>query len=188
MKHGAVASLLLFAACGVGDDGTDPVNPNPTAAERLCSDTFELSGTFTLGMPSPDNVNNETQVAPGDGIPDIQGCWPTGTWRFTLASTGGDCSPAPTVPTSVEFRVDFINDPVEPGYSEVLVAPVSEHHRVHVSQGGGGLCEGGIELYSTDGKEVYILNPTLNVFNQNGPLGGSGEFSRFSKNQIPDTN
>ena len=73
MKHGAVASLLLFAACGVGDDGTDPVNPNPTAAERLCSDTFELSGTFTLGMPSPDNVNNETQVAPGDGIPDIQG-------------------------------------------------------------------------------------------------------------------
>ncbi len=186
MKH-AVASLMLLAACGVGDDGTDPVT-NPTAAERLCTDTYTLAGTFTLGMPSPDNVNNETQEAPGDGVPDIQGCWPTGAWSFTLTSTGGDCAPEPTVPTSVQFRVDFIADPIEPGYEEVLVAPVTEHHRVHVSQGGGGLCEGGIELFSTDGKEVFNLHPTLDTFNQNGPLGGSGEFSRFSKNQIPDTN
>lgn len=187
MKHGALASLLLIAACGVGDEA--PIQPgNMTAAERLCTDTYDLSGTFTLGQASPDNVNNDTGEAPPDGMPDIQGCWPTGTWSFTLTRSGGDCSPAPTLPGSVQFHVDFLADPIEPSYAEVLDAPAVAHHRVHVSQGGGGLCEGGIELYSDDGKEVYNLHPTLNVFNQNGPLGGSGEFSRFSKNQIPDTN
>lgn len=187
MKHGALASLLLLGACGVGDD--EPIQPgNMTAAERLCTDEYEVTGTFALGQASPDNVNNDTQEAPGDGIPDIQGCWPTGTWNFTLARIGGDCTPAPTIPSSFSFRVDFIADPLDPSYEETLIAPASDEYRLHVSQGGGGLCEGGLEVYSTDGKEVWNIHPTLDVFNQNGPLGGSGEFSRFSKNQIPDTN
>jgi hypothetical protein len=188
MKHGLLA-LLLLGACGVGDEGNEPVDPgNMTAAERLCTDTYTIAGNFTLGTASPDRVNNETQEPPGDGEPDIQGCWPAGTWKFSLTSTGGDCSPAPSIPPSVEFRVDFIDDPVEFSFEEVLTVPASEHYRLHVSQGGGGLCEGGLEIYSNDGKEVWNLQPALDVFNTSGPLTGLGEFSRFSKNQIPDTN
>jgi hypothetical protein len=184
MKLPVLASLVLIGACGVGDPAP-PTNPMQ-AAERLCTDTYTLAGNFSLGMASPDRVDNETQQPPGDGTPDIQGCWPVGTWTFTLTRTGGDCSPAPTLP-SVTFQVDFIDDPIEPAYEEILTAPSIADHRLHVSQGGGGLCEGGLELYSADGKEVFNLHPTLNVFNTNGPLGGSGEFSRFSKNQTPET-
>lgn len=182
MKLLVLPSLVLIGACGVGDEGPTPNNTQ--AAERLCTDTYSLAGNFTLGMASPDRVNNDTQQAPPDGIPDIEGCWPVGTWTFTLTRTGGDCSPAPTLP-SIAFDVDFVDDPIEPGYMEILTSPSIADHRLHISQGGGGLCEGGLELYSADGKEVFNLHPTLDVFNTSGPLAGAGEFSRFSKNQTP---
>lgn len=164
-----------------------------TAEERLCTDTYSIAGTFTLGESSPDNVNNETGEAPGDGMPDIQGCWPAGTWTFALTRIDGDCSPAPTIPPSFSFEVDFIADPIEPDFMETLIAPAvgsgpAADYRLHVSQGGGGLCEGGLEVFTADGKESYNLHPVLDVFNVSGPLIGSGEFSRFSKNQIPETN
>jgi hypothetical protein len=163
-----------------------------TAEERLCTDNYSVSGTFTLGESSPDNVNNETGEAPGDGMPDIQGCWPAGTWTFSLTRIDGDCGTV-AVPPSFSFEVDFIADPIEPDFMETLIAPAvgsasAADYRLHVSQGGGGLCEGGLEIFSTDGKEVFNIHPTLNVFNTSGPLEGSGEFSRFSKNQVPETN
>lgn len=158
-----------------------------TAAERLCTDTYSITGNFTIGQQSPDNQNNETGEPGADGEPDIQGCWPTGKWVFTLARSGGDCTPGPSIPSSIEFDVIFNADPIEPDFTEMLLEPTVDDYRLHVSQGGGGLCEGGLELFTKGGTEVFNLQPTLNVFNVSGPLAGVGEFSRFSKNQVPET-
>ena len=185
----AAISLLLIGACGVGDDGgpTGPTDP------RLCNTEFNLTGTYAVGMAPPDLVNNDTQQPPADGVPDIQGCWPTGMWTFTAAVTTNDtmtpdCSPAPNVPQQVQFRVDFVSDPNDPTYTYTLLAPTGfKKTIVKISQGGGGLCEGQVELYSEDGKETFNFHPILNVFNQNGPLAGQGEFARFNVSQIPTT-
>lgn len=180
-------SLLLIGACGVGDDGgpTGPTDP------RLCTTSFSLTGTFTVGAAPPDAVNNETREPPGDGVPDIEGCWPTGTWTFTAAvkantSNEPDCAPQPTAPQSLQFKVDFVNDPIEPTYTYTVIAPTTfKKTTAKVTSGGGGLCEGLMELFSEDGLETFNFHPVLNVFNQNGPLEGQGEFARFSVNQIP---
>jgi hypothetical protein len=52
--------------------------------------------------------------------------------------------------------------------------------RVKVSQGGDGLCEGELNLFSPDGKEVTILKPELYA---DGHLGGNGEFQLFKSDQ-----
>jgi hypothetical protein len=177
-------AALSLGACGVGDEG-NPLPP-PTD-ERLCTVAYTLSGNYTVGQAPPDRVNNETQEPTPDGIPDIEGCWPVGTWTFSMTPTDGDCSPEPSEPASVTVKVDFVDDPIDPTYNITLQSPTSVN-RVKISQGGGGLCEGVFELFSDDGKETYNLHPTLNVYNQNGPLEGQGEFARFTVNQIPISN
>lgn len=182
----AAISLLLIGACGVGDDNgpTGPTDP------RLCTTEFNLTGTFTVGLAPPDVVNNETRDPPGDGVPDIEGCWPTGSWTFTAAVTANmsgetECAPAPTTPQSLQFKVDFVNDAIEPSYTYTVLTPTTfKKSTVKVSSGGGGLCEGQMELFNEDGKEVFNFHPVLNVFNANGPLTGQGEFARFSTSQI----
>jgi hypothetical protein len=52
--------------------------------------------------------------------------------------------------------------------------------RVKVSQGGDGLCEGELNLFSTDGKEVLILKPELYA---DLHLGGEGELQIFKSDQ-----
>ncbi|MBX3159626.1 MAG: hypothetical protein KF773_26890 [Deltaproteobacteria bacterium] len=180
-----LSGVFFLAACGVGDD--DGGDDTSGTDKRLCTTTFALTGQYTLGSSPPDRVNNETQAPPADGIPDIQGCWPTGTWSFSLTATEGTCTPAPAPPTTVAFRVDFVDDAVEPRYTYTLTQPASgvRNPRVSVSQGGGGTCEGIIELFNDNGKEVYNLTPYISVFNQSGPISGQGEFSRWNRDQTP---
>lgn len=174
---------LASAACGVGNDEGTPSTPDP----RICAANLSLTGTFTLGMPSPDKVNNDTHLPPGDGLPDIQGCWPTGTWSFTAAVVDNTCKTAPTLLAEYKFRTDFVDDPVDPTYNYVLLAPnpTTTSNRVKVSSGGGGLCEAGVELFSADGKQSWNLHPTLNVFNVSGPLAGVGEYAEWNDAQYP---
>jgi hypothetical protein len=171
---------LVAAACGVGDDGP-PSTPEP----RICEATFTVSGTFTLAMPAPDEVNNDTGDPPGDGKPDINGCWPVGTWAFTAALVDNTCKTPPTPLAEYRFNTTFIADPVEPGYMYTLVtpSPATTKSRIGVSSGGGGLCEGKVELFSEDGKQTWILEPALNVFNTSGPLTGVGEYAEWNESQ-----
>ena len=53
-------------------------------------------------------------------------------------------------------------------------------NRVKVSQGGDGLCEGEVNLFSADGKEVWILKPELYA---DLHLGGSGEYQLYNSDQ-----
>ena len=174
--------LGALAACGVGDDGP-PSTPEP----RICQAHFTVAGQFTMSRAAPDDVNNDTGVAPGDGIPDIQGCWPVGTWTFSLTQVDNTCKTAPTPNAEYKFSGVFVPDAVEPDYVFTLVTPdpTSMTHRVNVSSGGGGLCEGSLELYSADAKQAWILNPALNVFNMSGPLTGVAEYGEYKEAQYP---
>jgi hypothetical protein len=180
MRYSALASLLLLGACGVGDDGP-PSTPEP----RICQAHFTIDGQFALGMPSPDKVNNDTGDPPGDGMPDIMGCWPVGTWTFSVTQTDNDCAKPPAPLAQYKLTVGFIDDPVEPGYSYTLNEPnpAQTKSRAGVSSGGGGLCVATIELFSEDGKQTWNLQLALDVFNTSGPLTGLAEYAEWNESQ-----
>lgn len=177
-------SVLLVGACGVGDEETS------TPDERLCTAELSITGTFTMSMPAPDLVNNDTQMPPGDGMPDIMGCWPTGTWVFTANIESTTCASMPTQPaTEYRFATTYMEGSDGQGgeYNYQLIAPslsVGEY-RLKVSSGGGGLCEGVMELYLDGAKKAWLLHPALNVFNQSGPLTGIGEYGEFDEPIYP---
>ncbi len=178
-----VLTLSATAACGVGDDAPPPSTPDP----RICSANLSITGNFTLGMPAPDLVNNDTQMPPADGLPDVEGCWPVGTWTWTMAVVDNTCQTPPTPAPSYSFRTDYVLDANnEPTYTYSLIAPTSfPNYRLKVSSGGGGLCEGVIEFYTADGLESWILHPALDSFNMNGPLDGLAEYAQWSDAQYP---
>lgn len=178
----ALVLCLLLTACGVGDDGV-PTTPEP----RECLAHLNITGQFTMSQAAPDIVNNDTGDPPGDGKPDIMGCWPVGTWTFSAALVDNTCKTEPMLLAEYKFNGVYIPDPTEPKYEFTLVTPDpgSLNHRVHVSSGGGGLCEAGVELYSADGKQSWILQPALNTFNASGPLTGLGEYAEWKDAQYP---
>ena len=51
-----------------------------------------------------------------------------------------------------------------------------------VSEGGSGLCEGELSIYSADGKTVWLLKPELNADNT---ITGDGEYGQYSTDQWP---
>lgn len=173
---------LWLAACGVGDDGT-PSTPEP----RECLANLSITGQFTMSQAPPDELNNDTGMPPGDGKPDINGCWPTGTWTFSAAIVDNTCKTEPVLLPEYKFTAVFVPDPTEAKYTYTLNTPDpgSMNHRIHVSSGGGGLCEAGVELYSADGKQSWNLQPALNTFNANGPLTGLGEYAEWKDSQYP---
>lgn len=178
----ALMLCFVLSACGVGDDGT-PSTPEP----RECVAHLDITGQFTIGAAAPDIVNNDTGDPPGDGIPDIQGCWPVGTWSFKAALVDNTCKNPPELLPEYKFTGVYIPDPTEPKYEFTMVTPSPDamNHRVHVSSGGGGLCEAGVELYSADGLKSWNLQPALNVFNISGPLTGLGEYAEWKDAQYP---
>jgi len=183
VMRNALALVLLLSACGVGDDGV-PSTPEP----RECLANLSITGQFTMSQAAPDNVNNDTGDPPGDGKPDIMGCWPTGTWTFSAAIVDNTCKTPPVLLPEYKFTATYVPDPTDPKYTYELVAPTPAamaNHRIHVSSGGGGLCEAGVELYSEDGKQFWNLLPALNTFNASGPLTGFGEYSEWKDPQFP---
>jgi hypothetical protein len=166
---------LVGAVCFIGlcpgvvgcTTGDTPVMPNG----RLCGSTLSANGTFA---PDPN------ATPPVDGT----GCWPAGTWTFSMSIVENDCSPAPTLESQYQFKgeqtLDMNGDPVVDTFT-YLTDP-SARAIVKVSEGGAGLCEGEVDLYSTDGKTVWLLKPELNADNT---ITGDGEYGVFSSDQWP---
>ncbi len=130
----------------------------------LCEASLSITGTFELGAAQPD---------------DIFGCWPVGTWTFSASVVDTDCEDAPMLLPEYKFQVtrDAVTEEEE---YEYLTEPGYERVRVGVSSGGGGLCEGSVEVYSLDGKTVVNLKPALFA---DGHLEGNGEFEVFGSDQ-----
>jgi hypothetical protein len=193
-RVGACILGSLFAVgCGVGDDGGGiPENKNPNGL--VCTDAGTITGTFTAGTP----------VQP----PDVSGCWPVGTWTFTVAldpaddnvlDITGDDQPdrcgrvsgtnAAVFDASYSFVVN--RTMTEDGWDEsyVLTGAVQDGerykwndkllYRLKVSEGGGGDCEGGLELYSLDGKSYWNLKPSQ----LGAVLSGVAEFALYEESQ-----
>lgn len=181
---GLLLSLIFLGACGVGDEETN------TPDERLCNAQLSITGTFTMSQPAPDLVNNDTNEPPGDGQPDFTGCWPTGMWKFTASIDSTTCATPPTQPAQeYQFVTTYMqgSDGAGGEYDYQLVAPSLQagEYRLKVSSGGGGLCEGVMELYLDGAKKAWLLHPALNVFNQSGPLTGIGEYGEFDEPIYP---
>ncbi len=145
--------------------GPDAGNPNG----RTCGAILKTSGTFALDATAKPN-------------PDGSGCFPYGTWTFTTSIESNDCTPPP-VTQQYQFKVtQKLNEDGDPIKEYAYLTDPSARSIVKVSQGGGLLCEGELELFSADGKAVYLLKPELGT----GPeITGSGEYTIYTTDQWP---
>lgn len=191
MKLGAFV-LLFVAACGVGDDSTPPDDKTP----RTCNAKGTITGTWTSSMADPD--------LDGDGAPDVLGCWDVGTWTFTATLTdAGNCSPAPTLLPSYSFVATRTITPAGCTQGPNTTCELTDeswsyttnaatHNRTKTSEGGGGICEGQLELFSDDGKSVWTFTPVLTSYNDTAMttavLGGQFEFATYPDDQWTQSN
>ncbi len=195
----------LAVGCGVGDDDLEPLDPNPN--KLVCTDAFKVTGTFV-----PDPAWPRPTQDPDNMADPFMGCWPVGTWNFTVSLDPSDenvqditgdmvadrcgritgTSPA-TFDSSYNFVVTRAADP-DGGTDYIddyrLNGSVQEGgrtkwndkwlYKVKVTAGGGELCEGGLELYSLDGKSYWNLHPALGADNT---LTGFGDFHIYEETQ-----
>jgi hypothetical protein len=193
-RLGAFCLVSLFGVgCGVGDDKVEPNDPNPE--NIVCTDNFKLTGTFTPGLPARD-ADSPT------------GCWPVGTWNFTAAldpssdtirDITGDQLPdrcgevAKTAPATFDASYNFtvtrtmdadgwVEDTQLTG---ATIGPDGRTmwndkvlYKLKITEGGTLDCEGGLELYSQDGKSYWNLHPTQA---DGQPIGGTGDFVLYAE-------
>jgi hypothetical protein len=95
-----------------------------------------------------------------------------------------DCmAQPPSLLPQYQMRVDYaLNPDGDPIQSYVYTTDPNARATVKVSQGGAGLCEGELQIFSTDGKVVYLLKPELYG---DGSLLGDGEYGVFNDDQWP---
>jgi hypothetical protein len=166
---GALATGLLLAACGVGDD---PVSDDRNENLGIdCNATFTTAGTWTAAAPA----------RPAD-VPT--GCWPVGTWTFTAKVDTNECAAPPALLPSYSFKVDRAVNPdptMDIGYVETYTwfGDQALLFKLAVSETGSG-CEGGLELYSVDGMEYWNMKPLLQ---DNGTVAGFGEYAHYTMSQ-----
>jgi hypothetical protein len=184
-------ALLLLGACTVGqgdiDDGdsivgpSDPENPNAIR----CTSAFKTSGAFNQTANRP-NVTEADD--PRFGLP-VQGCWPVGTWSFTVThdaeaevldidgdGIGDRCgevagTTVPALEASYSFSVTRTQDPDSDGLLEQYTYNGSSPNffSVKVSEGGGGDCQGGMEFASADKTQWWSFNPTICTSDETRP-------------------
>lgn len=165
---------LLAAACTTGDNG--PGNNDTRGIQ--CSAQFSVTGSFTASAPRPaDNTD---------------GCWPVGMWTFSAAMMDGTntCSPAPMPLGQYQFEGDLEADPSDPGGPMIETFkydtdPSDARAVVKVTEGGSGSCAGELDLYSTDGKQVWVLRPEIDTIDPMSTISGDGEYRTYSTDQWP---
>lgn len=196
-------SSLLGVGCGVGDDSGDT---------PVCSDSFTVTGSFVPNASMPRPATLPGTEAENNVPQPFTGCWPVGTWNFTVAlnssadtlqDLNGDgaadqCgkvsgTQAATVDASYSFVVDRMTDPVKDYVDSYSLAGATQSgndliwndkivYRLGVSEGGSGECEGGIEIFSKDAKRFWNLHPTLT----GNKIEGTGDFFQYQSSQLKD--
>lgn len=170
VRIAGLCAVLFTTACMVDSgEGEPPVVKDLNG--RLCTMTMEVTGSFAQSKAPPIHE---------DGTP-YTGCWPIGTWTFQAARGQTDCSTQPALLPMYQFKVDEAYDSDgEPYQVNTYMTDPGIRHRIKVSQGGAGLCVGELNLFSTDGTEVWVIKPSLYA---DGHLGGEGEYSRYHDDQ-----
>jgi hypothetical protein len=178
LAFGLVASL---GACTVDDGGPADTDDPDEAKGIVCNSQLAITGTFAAEDP----------LRPAE-VPT--GCWPVGVWTFTASvdnqtEISHRCETAPALLPEYKFRVirkESLNpttgEPDGTGLVETYqyLTDPSSHWRLGVSEGGGGQCEGGLEITSADGKSYWNFKPMLT----NSTIDGFGEFSLYKVSQL----
>lgn len=164
----AVLLGLAVTLCACVPDAAPPYEGARDMSERqklgiLCEAQLALYGTFSMSMAKPD---------------DVSGCWPVGVWRFTSRLQANDCDQAPSLEPEYSFQVTRDEDSVET--YQYLNTPGYERVRMKVTSGGGGLCEGALQLFSPDGTTVVNFKPSLH---EDLSIDGFGEYAIFESDQ-----
>jgi hypothetical protein len=169
LRIAGVSALILATGCLVESTGED-LTPTDMLG-RVCTTELAVTGSFVQSKAAPPHE---------DGTP-YTGCWPIGTWTFSASYGMGDCTTKPALLAQYQFKVDelFDMDGIPYQVNTYMTDP-SARARVKVSQGGDGLCEGELNLFSADGKEVTILKPELYADQH---LGGNGELQIYKSDQ-----
>lgn len=167
----ALVSSLSFAACAIDDGGGEFGD-----TQRMCTTDVDITGRVT-GRPSV--------------FEDF--CQAVGTWTFTptARASANACSGVALDPIVVEVSYecpagrDCSATAADPADKQYVIAyqsgpSVASRQRIKLTNGGSGICEGIVELFSQDGKSVYNLHPNLH---EDGTLDGQGDFSRFPTDQ-----
>ncbi len=195
--------MMFVAACGVGSDSDNPPSadaqvfePNPLAIQ--CTDAFKISGTFTPSTARP---------------VDVAGCWPAGTWTFSLTrdpsndailDINGDKMPdrcgavAGTSPATFKPSYSFTatTTTTVPGeYDTTFMFATGQGiaancmqagdclFKLSVSQDGARECEGAVDVYSADRKQNWNLHPTQETGSTT--LEGTAEYTLYLQAQQP---
>jgi len=156
----AATVSALALACDGSVDAED---------EIVCSTQFTIAGSAVL----------ETKPA------EIGGCWPVGTWTFTLTQTANSCATAPTPLAQYQMKVERDLAAPEPDHTynyTFLTDPTDMTVELGTTSGGGGLCEGEILIFADGGNTVWNLHPALQADNT---LNGLGDYEQHTTNQIP---
>jgi hypothetical protein len=207
----SLVSALLFGACGVGDPGTGPDEPDPNPNGIQCSAAIATSGSFQEDPANPrplDPIGPDGEVGTADDntLP-IGGCWPVGTWTFTatidatapVVDSDGDgegdrCgevsgTTVPGLESSYSFRVTRTEDPGAGGLVESYqyLGTSPNFFGIKVSEGGSGDCQGIVEFKSPDSKQWWTFNPTIctsaNCVPPSNTIIGSGDFTQYLEPQ-----
>ena len=172
-------------ACLVGNDGDQQPDVPTLPDVRLCSTSMAITGQVTNRPATPIDV-----------------CSAVGTWTFsptvaggtTISSTAGGVPACTSVtpPSQIEIKVAWEcpagkdcgpnatpQNSGEMGYTIAMTnAPAKSN--IKFTAGGSGVCEGIVELFSNDGKELFNLHPNLMT---DGSLVGQGDFVRYASDQ-----
>jgi hypothetical protein len=191
---------FVAAGCGVGDDEEFALD------QAVCTDAFKATGSLVPDPTMPRPIQD-----PNNPADPFTGCWPVGTWNFTVSldpsndnindvdgdQVGDRCgsvsnTQAATFDASYSFTVKRAEgmDGQGPEDSYILNGAVQEGDqwrwndkvlfRLKVTEGGGGECEGGLELFSADGKSYWNMKPALT----GTTITGFGDFKLFNKPQL----
>jgi hypothetical protein len=170
---GISAFFILATGCGVGDDVGHTMTTDPNPNGRVCGATLATSGSFT-----PDAANPPPT--------DYEGCWPVGMWTFTVTVADNTCSTSPAPLSQYQMKGIVMPDQNgDPLPEMTYVTAPGPRVIAKYSEGGSGLCEGELDLYSDDGLKVWLLKPELNADNT---ITGDGEYGEFKDDQFPTGN
>lgn len=169
LRIAGVCALVVTTGCLVESD--QPPVTGEDMLGRVCTTEIAVTGSFMQTKAPPVHE---------DGTP-YTGCWPIGIWTFSASYGTGDCETKPALLAQYQFKGEemFDGDGIQYQVFTYMTDP-AVRHRVKVSQGGDGLCEGELNLFSADGKEVLILKPELYA---DLHLGGNGELQIYKSDQ-----
>jgi hypothetical protein len=147
----------------------EPMPPGGSEKDRegtlgiICEAELQLAGAFQLGAPQPN---------------DVFGCWPVGTWTMTATIMSTDCKDPPQL--AAQYQMVVMRD-VDDNQTYTLASdPSNRSVRLQVTSGGGGLCEGSLQIYNSDGTQLVNLSPSLQA---DSSINGHGQFELYGSDQ-----